>query len=125
MSEATQPAVTKSQPPGAAERALERLVEEDDLGQVYDLRMLRRLWPLIGRERRLLVGSLLLLLVISALAIVRPLIMREALRDVQQAGGSASITVRLFSAVSSSLSSCSSFRRPIGCRRRVRVRWLA
>ncbi len=76
----------------AAERALERFHEEEDLGRVYDLRMLGRLWPFLYRQRRLLFGSLSLLVFISLVALVRPLLMREALRSFQEPGGAERIT---------------------------------
>jgi len=70
-----------------AERALARFHEEEELERVYDLRLTGRLLPYIRPHRRLLVGSLVLLVVMSALSLVRPLIMRAALTQFQAPGG--------------------------------------
>ncbi len=78
-----------SEPPGptAAQLALKRFHDEDDLERVYDFRLLLRLWPHVRPHRAFLFGSLLLLLIMAAFGLVRPLIMRAALSGLQQPGG--------------------------------------
>ncbi len=70
-----------------AERALAKFHDEDALERVYDLALLARLFPYLRRNRRLLFGSLGLLVLMSCLGLVRPLIMRAALEGFQQPGG--------------------------------------
>lgn len=70
-----------------AERALAKFHDEDALERVYDLALLARLFPYLRRNRRLLFGSLWLLVLMSCLGLVRPLIMRAALEGFQQPGG--------------------------------------
>ncbi|MFO0615103.1 MAG: ABC transporter ATP-binding protein [Polyangiaceae bacterium] len=60
------------------EAALERFHEEAAV-KVYDAKNLRRLWPFVKPHGRGLIGSLLLLLLISPIALARPLIMRMGL----------------------------------------------
>ena len=49
--------------------------EEVQLGQAYDSRMLRRLWPFMRPHRRYLYGSLAMIVVMAGLNNIRPLIM--------------------------------------------------
>ena len=61
-----------------AEDALSRFHEEDRIKTSYDARMLLRIWPYVRPHGGPLLLSLLLLLVGSALAMLRPLVMRAA-----------------------------------------------
>ncbi|MCC6526281.1 MAG: ABC transporter ATP-binding protein [Polyangiaceae bacterium] len=65
--------------PSAGERALKRFHEEVEIERAADFRMLRRLWPFVRPERRLLFGSLGLLLANAALSLARPLVIKAAL----------------------------------------------
>ncbi len=60
------------------EEALARFHEEGRLA-AYDAKHLARLWPYIRPHRAYFLGSIALLLVVSALALVRPLVMRSGL----------------------------------------------
>ena len=46
-----------------------------------DWQLLRRLWPYLAKERRLLFGAMGVVLVIAVLALIRPLVMRHAMDD--------------------------------------------
>lgn len=70
-----------------AEDALSAFHDEDDLERVYDFRMVLRLWPYVRPNRGYLIGSFVILLVMAAFGLVRPLIMREALQGFQEPGG--------------------------------------
>lgn len=61
-----------------AEQALERFHEEGSLSG-YDAKNLLRLWPYVRPHRAYLFGSVALLLCASALALLRPLVMRSGL----------------------------------------------
>ena len=74
------------------EDALRRFHDEEDLERVYDFRMLLELWPYLRRHRAYMVGSLLLLLLMAAFGLVRPLIMRAALEGFQSPGGAERLT---------------------------------
>ena len=63
---------------GRGAAALDRFHEESSLGEAYDSRMLLRLWPFVKPHSRSLLVSMLLLLLASALALSRPLLMRAA-----------------------------------------------
>ena len=87
--------VQSSMPPGAAgatthqiatAAALEAFHEEKKLGKTYDGRLILRLWPFIAPYRRLLGSALASIVVISALALTRPLLMRFAIDDGVLAG---------------------------------------
>jgi ATP-binding cassette subfamily B protein len=81
------PAERGSQRPRAREagreEALRRFHEEEDIDRAYDLRMLGGLWPFVRPWRKLLVGSLVLLLTMAVLGLLRPIVMREALQGFQ------------------------------------------
>lgn len=74
------------------EEALRRFHEEDQLERVYDFRMLMRLLPFIKDHSRFIVGSLVLLVIMAVFELVRPLVMREALRQFEQPGGQDQLT---------------------------------
>jgi ATP-binding cassette, subfamily B, multidrug efflux pump len=76
----------------AGEAALRRFHEEEDIERVYDLRMLRGLWPYLRPHSAYLVGSILFLVVMACFALTRPLIMRAALQGFQQPGGAERLT---------------------------------
>ena len=46
--------------------------EEDHLGKPYDFRLLRRLWPFLRQYRRLLIGSVFLVVAITVLDLAMP-----------------------------------------------------
>ncbi|MBI4705706.1 MAG: ABC transporter ATP-binding protein [Deltaproteobacteria bacterium] len=82
----------------ASEQALARFHEEQDLGEeilgrAYDLRLLLRLWPFVRPHARYVYGSTALLLLIAAVGLVRPLVMRAAL-DAFAAPGAAAALAR-------------------------------
>ncbi len=67
-------------------QALRDFHEEGDDKKTYDLRLLRQLWPFLRPHRALLGASILVLLVLSALALARPLVMRHGLDAVTAPG---------------------------------------
>ncbi|MGH7272717.1 MAG: ABC transporter ATP-binding protein [Polyangiaceae bacterium] len=67
--------------PGRGEQALRKFHEESAIGKAYDARLLRRLWPIVRPHARLLVLSLATLVVISAINLVRPLLMGDVVRQ--------------------------------------------
>ncbi|MGK3997817.1 ABC transporter ATP-binding protein [Sorangium sp. So ce1024] len=69
------------------EDVLNRFHEESQLGEAYDARMLLRLWPFVRPQGKHLAISLALLVVTASLALLRPLIMRDALDAFDQPGG--------------------------------------
>lgn len=69
------------------EDVLSRFHEESQLGEAYDARMLVRLWPFVRPQGKHLAISLALLIVTASLALLRPLIMRDALDAFDQPGG--------------------------------------
>ncbi|CAN90174.1 ABC transporter family carbohydrate exporter [Sorangium cellulosum So ce56] len=66
---------------------LSRFHEESRLGEAYDARMLLRLWPFVRPQGTHLALSLALLVVTALLALLRPLIMRDALDAFDTPGG--------------------------------------
>jgi ATP-binding cassette subfamily B protein len=75
-----------------AEDALSRFHEEGQLEQAYDAKNLLRLWPFVKPHARHLAASVGLLLAGAALAMARPLVMREALDAFGAADGGATLT---------------------------------
>ncbi|WP_437622793.1 ABC transporter ATP-binding protein [Sorangium sp. So ce1151] len=69
------------------EDVLSRFHEETQLGEAYDARMLVRLWPFVRPQGKHLALSLGLLIVTASLALLRPLIMRDALDAFDTPGG--------------------------------------
>lgn len=69
------------------EDVLSRFHEETRLGEAYDARMLLRLWPFVRPQGKHLAVSLALLVVTALLALLRPLIMRDALDAFDTPGG--------------------------------------
>ncbi|WP_438007256.1 ABC transporter ATP-binding protein [Sorangium sp. So ce321] len=89
---ARRPAQAASTPRGAkrasrTEDVLSRFHEETQLGEAYDARMLVRLWPFVRPQGKHLALSLGLLIVTASLALLRPLIMRDALDAFDTPGG--------------------------------------
>ena len=94
LEERTIPAADKesaslSSSPGAAadtvlhEKSAAADVQADDAiaHRGFDWQLLRRLWPYLSAERRLLVGAMGVVVVASVLALIRPLVMRHAMDD--------------------------------------------
>lgn len=77
---------------GRGAAALDRFHEESKLGESYDARMLVRLWPFIRPHAAALIASLAMLLIASALAVSRPLLMRSAFDAFGQPNGEAQLT---------------------------------
>src|SRR5687767_15831289 len=63
------------------EKILEAFHGEEAFGRSYDLALLKRLWPFFVPYRRLIGASLGVVLVTSAFALVRPLLMRRVIDD--------------------------------------------
>ncbi len=74
-----------------AEEALRAFHEEEDLERVYDLKMTLRLWPLVRPHRAYLYGSMVLLLVMAAFGMARPLVMKAALEGIGGPDGASSL----------------------------------
>ncbi|MEZ4442059.1 MAG: ABC transporter ATP-binding protein [Polyangiaceae bacterium] len=74
------------------EDALAAFHDEEDLGRVYDYRMLARLWPYVRPWRAYLLGSLIMLLMMAAFGMLRPLVMKEALTGLDAPGGADRLT---------------------------------
>jgi ATP-binding cassette subfamily B protein len=74
-------------PPAAAssraQQALKKFHEESAMGKAYDVRLLRRLWPYVRPHGRYLVLSLGTLVVITAINLVRPLVMGDAMAQAE------------------------------------------
>ena len=64
-----------------SEKALRTFHEEAAIGKAYDARHLRRLWPFVRPHARFVVVSLATLVVISAINLVRPLILGDVVRQ--------------------------------------------
>jgi ATP-binding cassette subfamily B protein len=62
-------------------QALKNFHEENAIGKAYDARLLGRLWPFVRPHGSALVLSLVTLAVVSALNLVRPLIMGDVVRQ--------------------------------------------
>lgn len=65
----------KSEQKGNAESKLRAFHEESAMGNVVDVRLIKRLFPYLGPQRNYLIGSLVMLVGLSLLGLVRPLIM--------------------------------------------------
>src|SRR5690606_22963517 len=63
------------------EEILRQFHEESALGHSYDARLLQRLWAFVAPHRRLLFFGIGLGLVVSAMTLVRPLIMKWVIDD--------------------------------------------
>ncbi len=81
------PAAGKARKKGRGAAALDRFHEESTLGESYDARNLVRLWPFLRPHAGSMVASLLFLLLASALALTKPLVMRGALDAIKAPGG--------------------------------------
>lgn len=77
---------------GRGAAALDRFHEEASLGESYDARMLLRLWPFLRPHAGSMALSLLFLLLGSALALAKPLVMGGALDAIKGPGGEAQLT---------------------------------
>ncbi|HEY6461594.1 MAG TPA: ABC transporter ATP-binding protein [Polyangiaceae bacterium] len=76
-------------PSSRAEKALKTFHEESAIGKAYDTRLLRRLWPYLRPHSIYIVISLGTLVVISAVNLVRPLLMGDVVHraDVKDGHG--------------------------------------
>ncbi|MCL2449196.1 MAG: ABC transporter ATP-binding protein/permease [Polyangiaceae bacterium] len=68
-------------PGGGAARALRSFHEEGAVAGVYDTALLRRLWPFVRPHAGYIVVSLATLMVISAVNLVRPLLLGDLVRQ--------------------------------------------
>jgi ATP-binding cassette subfamily B multidrug efflux pump len=68
------------------ERILKAFHEEERFGKAYDARLTKRLWGYLVPYRLLLWASVVVILLTSASALVRPLIMRSAIDGVVKSG---------------------------------------
>jgi ATP-binding cassette subfamily B multidrug efflux pump len=73
--------VSSKPPPGRAEQALRKFHEEGAIGKAYDARLLRRLWPFVRPHASLIILSLATLVVVSAINLVRPLLLGDVVRQ--------------------------------------------
>ncbi|MFO0737899.1 MAG: ABC transporter ATP-binding protein [Labilithrix sp.] len=81
---------TAKRPPGKTVRDFH---EEVQLGQAYDSRMMRRLWPFMRPHRAYLYLSLAMIVVMAALNNVRPLIMGRVINAAMTSMGGGSNSV--------------------------------
>ena len=58
-----------------AEEKLRAFHEESAMGKAYDTRLILRLWPFVRPHSKFLVASLAMLAVLTAINLVRPLLM--------------------------------------------------
>ncbi len=77
---------------GRGAAALDKFHEEASLGESYDSRMLLRLWPFLRPHGGSMAASFLFLLLGSALALAKPLVMSGALDAIKAPGGEAALT---------------------------------
>jgi ATP-binding cassette subfamily B multidrug efflux pump len=75
-----------------SEDALSRFHEEGKIEQAYDAKNLLRLWPFVKPHAGHLAGSLALLLVGAGLAVLGPMVMRDAVDGFKTEGGAARLT---------------------------------
>src|SRR5688572_18657037 len=61
------------------EAILKAFHEEERFGKAYDARLLRRLWPFLKPHRLLIWAALVVILITSAGALIRPLVMKRAI----------------------------------------------
>jgi ATP-binding cassette subfamily B multidrug efflux pump len=57
--------------------------EEERLGRVYDLLLLRRLWPFMRPHRKYLWAALTMILLVAALSLARPVVMGQLIANAQ------------------------------------------
>jgi ATP-binding cassette subfamily B protein len=62
-----------------AAAALKAFHDEERFGKAYDLQLLRKMWPFVSPHQKLLWLSLVVIVVTSASALARPLIMRHTI----------------------------------------------
>jgi ATP-binding cassette subfamily B multidrug efflux pump len=75
------PSVSPERAPVRAEQALKKFHEEGAMGKAYDGRLLRRLWPFVQPHARFIVLSLGTLALVSAINLVRPLLLGDVVRQ--------------------------------------------
>ena len=82
VSRATAAKGAEGKPAGArGTEALKNFHEESAIGKAYDGRLLARLWPFVRPHARYAVFSLVTLVVMSAINLVRPLVMGDVVRQ--------------------------------------------
>jgi ATP-binding cassette subfamily B multidrug efflux pump len=88
-------AATREQRGRADKRRTERILkafhEEERFGKAYDARLTKRLWGYLKPYRLLLWTSVVVILITSAGALIRPLIMRSAIDGVIKSGDRAAL----------------------------------
>lgn len=77
---------------GRGAAALDRFHEESALGESYDARNLLRLWPFVRPHSAALLASMGMLLLSAALAVSRPLLMKEAFDAFGRPDGESQLT---------------------------------
>lgn len=80
----TRPTAAKAPAKGRAGGTLRDFHEEDKLGAAYDTQLLRRLWPFLKPHWRYLAISTSLILFVSALNLVRPLVMGSLVANAEK-----------------------------------------
>jgi ATP-binding cassette subfamily B protein len=81
VSAAAKPATVPPPSTTRGSEALKKFHEEAVMGKAYDGRLLRRLWPFVRPHSAYLVVSLATLVVISAIGLVRPLLMGDVVHQ--------------------------------------------
>lgn len=79
-------------PATRTEEILRQFHEEASLGKAYDGRLLRRLWPFVEPHKRLLYIGLAMGVIVSAIALVRPLVMQWTIDKGVMAGNADVLT---------------------------------
>jgi ATP-binding cassette subfamily B multidrug efflux pump len=77
---------------GRGAAALDRFHEESTLGESYDAKNLLQLWPFVRPHRAALFASITMLLMAAALAVSRPLLMKEAFDAFGKPDGESQLT---------------------------------
>ncbi|MGO8997439.1 MAG: ABC transporter ATP-binding protein [Polyangiaceae bacterium] len=70
-----------------AKAKLRAFHDEDSLGKAYDTRLMRRLWPFVRPHGQWIFLSLVMLLVMAAMNLVRPLVMGDVIRQADRGDG--------------------------------------
>jgi ATP-binding cassette, subfamily B, multidrug efflux pump len=85
----TTASVSPPRAPARSEQTLKKFHEEGAIGKAYDGRLLRRLWPFVRPHARYIVLSLGTLVFVSAINLVRPLLMGDVVHqaDMRNAHG--------------------------------------
>ena len=84
-----------AKPASRTEQVLRAFHEEQELAGVLDRRLLARIWPFIRPQRTVLIGAFVVLLVVAALELTRPIVMRYAFSGETNALTNAGIVVAI------------------------------